>query len=68
MCPRGDARRLKALTLRKKELKGTVQSHKDALIVTLWIGGFDVERVMIDQGSGAEIMYLDLYEGLGLTL
>ena len=52
----------------KKELKGTVQSHKDALIVTLWIGGFDVERIMIDQGSGAEIMYLDLFEGLGLTL
>jgi len=22
---------------------------------------------MVDQGSGAEIMYLDLYEGLGLT-
>ena len=23
---------------------------------------------MIDQGSGAEIMYSDLYEGLGLNL
>ena len=23
---------------------------------------------MIDQGNGAEIMYPDLYEGLGLTL
>lgn len=32
------------------------------------IGGFAIRRVMIDQGSGAEVMYPDLYEGLGLTL
>lgn len=36
--------------------------------MTLQIGGFDVKRVMIDQGSRAEIMYSDLYEGLGLNL
>ena len=45
-----------------------IQSHEDALVVSLWIRGFDVKRVMIDQGSGVEIMYYDLYEGLGLTL
>jgi len=36
-------------------------------VVTLRIGGFDVRRVMIDQGSRVEIMYPDLYKGLGLT-
>ena len=35
-------------------------------MVTLRIGGYDVKRVMVDQGSAAEIMYLDLYKGLGL--
>ncbi|XP_030923426.1 uncharacterized protein LOC115950360 [Quercus lobata] len=30
------------------------------------IRGFDVHRVMVDGGSGAEIMYLDLFRGLGL--
>lgn len=40
---------------------GTIQSHNDALVVTLQIRGFDVKRVMMDQESGAEIMYLDLY-------
>ena len=25
-----------------------------------------VKRVMIDQGSGADVMYLDLFKGLGL--
>ena len=50
-----------------KDLMDTVQLYKDALVVTLWIGGFDIKRIMIDQGSGTEIMYPDLYEGLGLT-
>ena len=45
---------------------GTIQPHDDALVVTLRIGGYDVKRVMIDQGSAVEIIYLDLYKGLGL--
>ena len=49
------------------DLRDTIQHHENALVVTLWIEGFDVKRVMIDQGGGVEIMYLDLYEGLGLT-
>ena len=28
--------------------------------------GYDVKRVMVDQDSGVEIMYLDLYRGLNL--
>ena len=35
-------------------------------MVTLKIEGYDVKRVMVDQGSGIEIMYLDLYKGLNL--
>ena len=35
-------------------------------MVTLKIGGFDVKSVTEDQGSGAKIMYPDLYNGLGL--
>ena len=46
--------------------QGTIQPHDDALVVTLRIGGYDVKRVMVDQGSAAEIMYPDLYKGLGL--
>ena len=37
-------------------------------MVTLRIGGYDVKRVMVDQESAAEIMYLDLFKGLGLKL
>ena len=37
-------------------------------MVTLRIGGYDVKRVMIDQGSAADIVYLDLCRGLNLKL
>ena len=45
---------------------GTIQPHDDALVITLRIGGYDVKRVMVDQGSVAKIMYPDLYKGLSL--
>ena len=47
---------------------GTIQPYDDALVVTLRIGGYDVKRVIIDQDNAAEIMYSDLYKGLGLKL
>ena len=30
------------------------------------IEGYDVKRVLVDQGSAVEIMYPDLYKGLNL--
>ena len=47
---------------------GTIQSHDDALVDTLRIGGYDVKRVIIDQDSVAEIMYPNLFKGLNLKL
>ncbi|XP_023889758.2 uncharacterized protein LOC112001811 [Quercus suber] len=49
-----------------KDLEGTVQPHDDALVVIARVAGFLVKRMMIDQGSGADVMYPDLYWGLGL--
>ena len=45
---------------------GTIQPHDDALVITFRIGGYDVKRVMVDQGNVVEIMYPDLYKGLNL--
>ena len=44
----------------------TLQPHDDGLVVTLKIGAYDLKRVLIDQGSGAKIMYLNLFKGLEL--
>ena len=54
------------LSFSDADKQGTIQPHDDALVVTLRIGGYDVKRVMVDQGSAAEIMYPDLFKGLGL--
>ena len=44
----------------------TIQPHDDALVIILRIGGYDVKRVMVDQGNAAEIMYPDLFKWLNL--
>ena len=49
-----------------EDLEGTTQPHDDALVIVAWISGFLVKRVMVDQGSGADVMYPDLFKGLGL--
>ena len=55
-----------ALSFLDEDKVWTIQPHDDALVITLRIGGYDMRRVMVDQGSDAEIMYLDLYNGLNL--
>ena len=54
------------LSFSNAEKQGTIQPHDNALMVTLGIGGYDVKRVMVDQRSATEIIYPDLYKGLGL--
>ena len=54
------------LSFSAADKQGTIQPHDDALVVTLRISGYDVKRVMVDQGSAVEIMYPDLFKGLGL--
>ena len=56
------------LGISDKENIGTYQPHDNALVVTLLIGGYDVKRVLVHQGSEAEIMYPDLYKRLNLNL
>ena len=41
---------------------GTIQPHDNALVIFLRIRGYDVKRVMVDQGSAAEIMYPNLFK------
>nr|XP_023871968.1 uncharacterized protein LOC111984572 [Quercus suber] len=51
-----------ALSFSDEDKVGTIQPHDDALVVTFKIRGYDVKRVLVDQGSGAEIIYPDLYK------
>ena len=55
-----------SLSFSDKDKVGTLQPHDDGQVVTLKIGGYDVKRLLIDQGNGAKIMYLNLFKGLEL--
>ncbi|XP_075649746.1 uncharacterized protein LOC142620231 [Castanea sativa] len=50
----------------EEDKEGIIQPHNDALVLILQIAGYDVKRVMVDRGSRAEIIYPDLFKGLGL--
>ena len=55
-----------ALSFSDEDKIGTIQLHNDTLVVMLRIRGYDVKRVMVNQGNGVEIMYHDLYKWLTL--
>ena len=55
-----------ALSFSNEDKVGTLQLYDDALVVTLNIGGYDMNRVLVNQGSNAEIMNSDLFNGLKL--
>ena len=63
---RGKMQAWPALSFFDKDKVGTYQPHDNALVVTLQIGGYDVRRALEDHGSGAKIMYPNLYKGLKL--
>ncbi|XP_075655167.1 uncharacterized protein LOC142625381 [Castanea sativa] len=50
----------------EEDKEGTCQPHDDALVVTIRIGGYDVKRILVDDRSGAKIMYPDLFNVLNL--
>ena len=55
-----------ALSFSDEDKVGIIQLNDDALVITLRIGGYDVKKMMVDPGSGAEIMYPNLFKGLNL--
>ena len=54
------------LSFSNEDKIGIIQPHDDALVVTLRIKGYEVKRVIVDQGSGIEIMYPDFYKRVEL--
>ncbi|XP_058217537.1 uncharacterized protein LOC131328637 [Rhododendron vialii] len=55
------------ITFTECDLEHVQTPHSDALVLTVQIGVHDVKRVLIDQGSSAEVMYYDLFKKLDLS-
>uniref|UniRef100_A0A2N9F0D0 Integrase catalytic domain-containing protein n=1 Tax=Fagus sylvatica TaxID=28930 RepID=A0A2N9F0D0_FAGSY len=50
------------ITFSEDDVRGIHQPHDDALVVTLTIAGFITRRVLIDNGSSTDIIYLPVYQ------
>ncbi|XP_075663414.1 uncharacterized protein LOC142633001 [Castanea sativa] len=49
-----------------EDARGVRQPHNDPLVITLTIEGFNTKRVLVDNGSSANIMYLPAFQQLKL--
>ena len=46
----------------ERDARGVKQPHDDPLVIMLMIEGFNTMRVMIDNGSTADIIYLSTFQ------
>ncbi|XP_075670098.1 uncharacterized protein LOC142639846 [Castanea sativa] len=50
----------------EEDARGVRQPHNDPLVIALTIEGFNTKRILVDNGSSADIMYLSAFQQLKL--
>ena len=50
----------------EEDARGVKQPHDDPLIIMILIEGFNIRRVLVDNGSSADIIYLSAFQQLKL--
>ncbi|KAK1380894.1 hypothetical protein POM88_027638 [Heracleum sosnowskyi] len=55
------------ITFTEDDARHVHHPHNDALVVTVTIGGLNVHRVLVDNGSSCNILAYDTYQKMGLT-
>ena len=48
----------------EEDAQGVKQPHDDPLVIMLMIEGFNTRRILIDNGSSADIIYLSTFQQL----
>src|SRR5262249_37786593 len=51
-----------------EDLEGVRHPHDDSLIISASIDDFDVHRLLVDNGSGPDILYFDCFTKMGLSV
>ena len=54
------------MSFNKEDAKGVKQPHNDPLVIMLTIEGFNTKRILVDNGSSADIIYLPAFQQLKL--
>ncbi|XP_057452759.1 uncharacterized protein LOC130744604 [Lotus japonicus] len=55
------------ITFTVRDFEGVQPHEDDPIVVMLRIADYEIERVLLDQGSSADLIYGDAFEKLGLT-
>ena len=54
------------VSFNEADAKGVKQPHNDSLVIMLTIEGFNTKRILVDNGSSADIIYLPTFQQLKL--
>ena len=49
------------MSFNEEDTRGVNQPHNDPLVITLTIEGFNTKRILVDNGSSADIIYLSAF-------
>ena len=50
------------MSFNKEDARGVKQPHNDPLVITLTIEGFNTKRILVDNGSFVDIIYLPAFQ------
>ena len=56
------------MSFNEVDARGVKQPHNDPLVMLLNIEGFNTKRILVDNGSCADIIYLPTFQQLKLDL
>ena len=54
------------MSFNEEDARGVKQPHNNSLVITLTIEGFNTKRILVDNGSSANIIYLPAFQQLKL--
>ena len=54
------------MSFNEEDTKGVKQPHNDPLVIMLTIEGFNTKRILVDNGSSVDIIYLPAFQQLKL--
>ena len=60
-------RELEDIVFREADARWVYHPHVDALVITAQVTNSNVHRLMVDNGSAMDILYLNVYKRIGLT-
>ncbi|XP_038976825.1 uncharacterized protein LOC120107566 [Phoenix dactylifera] len=56
-----------AISFSDEDLKGVETPHDDVVVISLVMNKFDIKRVLVDNGSSANVLFYDAFQKMGMT-